>query len=529
MKARSGRNGGRLAGEASAGELPLTGHLPSDLAAVREMLGGSTDVVFREFVLGTKRPFRAALIYVEGLVDAEMIGENVLRALLRAGAREEKGEALTTANALTVIEDRILSLGAIQRRQTVDQVVESALLGDAVLLVAGSTEALALGTKGGDKRAVTQPDTEVVVRGSREGFVENLSVNTALLRRRIRNPELTMENLVLGRRTKTRVVLAYLKGVAAEELVGEVRNRLNRIASDCVLESGYVEQFIEDAPFSPFSTVGNSEKPDVVAAKLLEGRVAIFTDGTPIALTVPFLFVESFQTPEDYYSRPYYASLIRLSRHLSFWTTVLAPALYVALLSFHQELIPTPLLLNIAATKRATPFPSVAEALGMGAVFEILREAGVRMPRPVGQAVSIVGALVIGQSAVTAGLISPLMVIVVALTAIASFVAPPLLDASIILRFTLLVLAAILGAFGLVIGLLGALVHLTTLRSFGAPYLSPLAPLSPGEVLRDVFFRAPLWLLTRRPRVIGWKNPQRQAPGQMPAPPGGPSQGGSGA
>jgi len=260
---------------------------------------------------------------------------------------------------------------------------------------------------------VEEPDTEAVVRGPREGFTENLKTNTALLRRKIKNPNLRFELIKLGNQTNTNVCITYIKGICNEKFVTEARKRLKHIKTDSILESGYIEAFIEDAPYSPFATVANSEKPDVTAAKILEGRLAVLVDGTPIALTVPYLFMEGFQSSEDYYSRPYYVTLVRWIRFLAFFITVYLPSLYVAATTFHQELIPTPLLVTMIAAKEGTPFPAFVEALLMGLIFEILREAGVRMPRPIGQAVSIVGALVIGEASVSAGLIGAPMVIIV--------------------------------------------------------------------------------------------------------------------
>ena len=253
----------------------------------------------------------------------------------------------------------------------------------------------------------------------------------------------------------------------------------------------------------------------MVAAKILEGRAAIFVDGTPFVLTAPLLFIEGFQSAEDYYSRPFYAGIIRLLRYVAFIISVLAPAFYVSLNSFHQELIPTPLLLTMASAREGLPFPAVLEALIMGVIFEILREAGVRLPRPVGQAISIVGALVIGEAAVSAGLIGAPMVIVVSLTAIASFAIPAHLDIQSILRFLILLFASVLGIFGIAIAILLTMIHLCALRSFGVPYLSPLVPTSPGE-LKDVFIRAPLWAMDRRPRSLGGLQGRRQQSGLRP-------------
>jgi len=284
---------------------------------------------------------------------------------------------------------------------------------------------------------------------------------------------------------------------------------LEEINIDSILESGYIEQYIEDAPFSLFATVGNSEKPDVIAAKLLEGRAAIIVDGTPFVLTMPFLLLESFQSAEDYYSRPVYTTLIRLTRFFAFFVTVLAPAIYVAVTTFHQELIPTTLLLTMAAAREGIPFPAVAESLIMIAAFEILREAGVRLPRPVGQALSIVGALVMGEAAVSAGLIGAPMVIVIAITAVSGFIVPGQADSAAVLRILYLILGSSMGGFGITVGLLGTLVHLASIRSFGYPYLSPIAPLQ-AEDLKDTFVRAPLWFMLSRPRGMAEEDVKRR-------------------
>jgi spore germination protein KA len=320
--------------------------------------------------------------------------------------------------------------------------------------VDGVAEVLVLSTVGWEKRAIEEPPSEVVVRGPREGFTETLRTNTALLRRKIRNPNLTFEIMNIGKQTKTEVCIVYIRGIAYDSLVAELKRRLQRIKTDSILESGYIEEFIEDAPFSIFETVDYTERPDAIAGKVLEGRVAIIINGTPVVLTVPAIFLEFFQSPEDYYLRSYYSTLVRLVRYAAFAFSLLSPAIYVALVTFHQELLPTPLLISIAAAKEGVPFPAAFEAISMGLVFEILREAGIRQPRPIGQAVSIVGALVIGQAAVTAGFVSAPMVIVVALTAIASFVTPKLSDLTALLRILLTIMAGCLGAFGIMIGLL---------------------------------------------------------------------------
>jgi spore germination protein KA len=286
-----------------------------------------------------------------------------------------------------------------------------------------------------------------------------------------------------------------------------------------VLDSAYIEEFIEDSPYSPFPQVQNTERPDVVAANLLEGKIAIMVDGTPIVLIVPMTFWAAMQSAEDYYERFLIGTFIRWIRFVFFLIALLLPAIYVAISTFQPEMIPTNLLLSIAGAREASPFPALVEALMMEITFEVLREAGVRLPKQVGSATSIVGALVIGQASVQAGIVSAPMVIVVSITGIANFAIPRFnLAASIrLVRFPMIILAGTLGLFGIGIGLLGLLIHLSSLRSLGIPYLSPVSPLS-VRGLKDVLIRAPHWAMKLRPRLTGYQEPLRVPPGQKPGP-----------
>jgi len=500
------------------GGVKLTGNLKKDIEILKSQLGTSSDIIYHEFTMGTEGRPEAVLVMVDGLVEKTVINEFIIKPLMLESRTVPEKYGIFPNYNIEFIKNTLISVGGIQKISTFPEVITSVLAGDTVLLVNGLMEGLTISTRGWKSRGVSEPDTESVVRGPREGFTETLRTNTALIRRKIKSPDLTFENFTIGQKTKTDVTIAYIKNVVKPGLVEEIKKRLERINSDAILESGYIEQFIEDAPFSPFSTIGNSERPDVVAAKLLEGRAAIIIDGTPMVLTVPLLFIESFQSAEDYYSRPYYASIVRLLRFLSFFISLFGPGIYVGLVTFHQELVPTPLLITMAAARSGTPFPAFVEAILMGIAFEILREAGIRLPRPVGTAISIVGALVIGDAVVSAGLISASMVIVVAITAIASFVVPPQADVGGVARIGMVILGGTLGAFGIMIGFLGGLVHMCTLRSFGTPYLSPLAPIKLLD-LKDIFIRFPLWTMLIRPANMGRNNPQRQQLGMMPAPP----------
>ena len=498
--------------EASSGNPQLSKNIDVNLKSIQDLFAGTSDLITREFKLGSEQQVKAFVVMISGLVNEASVNENFMKPLMFIRKDFNKD------NAFTLIKESVLSVANLKESRTLEETIDSILSGDSVLFIEGSDIALIASIRGWEARGVDEPKTDAVVRGPREGFVESLGTNMALLRRKIKNPNFKFEPMKIGKQTKTDICVAYIKGIANEKIVQEVKTRLNRIETDSILESGYIEAFIEDPPFSIFPTVGNSEKPDIVSAKLLEGRVAILVDGTPFALTVPYLFIEAFQASEDYYSRPYYASLIRIFRWLAFFLSTFTPGLFVAITTFHQELLPPALLISIAAAQEGTPFPAMVEALLMQVIYEIMREAGVRLPRPIGPAISIVGALVIGEAAVNAGLVGAPMVVIVGLTAISSFVTPALADINALSRFILIFLGGFAGLYGIMLGFIGFITHQCALRSLGVPYMSPLAPTTFSD-LKDVFIRAPWWAMFTRPRVLGGNNPTRQKPSLMPKPP----------
>lgn len=333
-----------------------------------------------------------------------------------------------------------------------------------------------------------------------------------LIRKRIKNPNLKFKLRTFGVQTKTRAFICYIEGIANPKIVEELNKRLDSIEIDGVLDTGYIEELIKDSPYSLFNTIGHTERPDVVAGKLLEGRIALVLDGTPVALTLPHIFIEFFQASEDYYENFYFASFNRLLRIISFIMTITIPAAYVALITYHQELIPTNLLLSISAARQGVPFPSIVELLGLLIVFEILRETGTRMPNYIGEALSIVGALVLGQAAVEARFVSAPMVIVVALAGITGLMTPKLEGTVIILRIAFLLMAAILGLYGITFGISLVLIHLFSIRSFGIQYMSHTSILDYKE-LQDVTIRAPWWHMKFRPKSMAIYNFQRQRDG----------------
>ncbi|NMB36221.1 MAG: spore germination protein, partial [Firmicutes bacterium] len=344
--------------------------------------------------------------------------------------------------------------------------------------------------------------------------------NTSLIRRRIRSPNLWIESMEIGDLSKTEVAFAYIKGLAGEEMLGELRSRLKRIELDGILASGYIEEFISDNPCSLFPSILSTERVDRVVGSLLEGRVAIFVNGSSFALVLPADFGLFLQAPDDYFEPFPLGAFIRFLRYISFFIALFLPGIYVAVLTFHPELLPLPLLVRIQAAREGVPFPVVAETFFMEAVFEILREAGVRLPMIVGPAVSIVGALVLGDAVIRAGLVSPGTVIAVAFTAIASFTAPSFNFglAARILRFVMIILGAIFGLLGIQFGLLVLLIHLVSLRSFGYPYMAPFAPFIWGD-MKDALLNLFWWKHVYRPKLLGYREPKRQPSGQKPQPP----------
>ncbi len=461
----------------------------------------SGDVLFNEFATLSGTKF--LIVCIDGLINKETLRRDVINSLITKSKELQANSFLDSKILKSLIPANIVET------KKMSAVIDDILNGNAAMFIDGVDTALLIDSREWEKRSVAEPDTESVIRGPREGFIENIRTNTSLLRRKIKNPNLVFENINLGKQTKTNIAIAYLDGIVNQAVLSEVKRRINKIDTDSILETGYIEQFIEDSPFSPLATIANTQKPDMVAAKILEGRVAIFCDGTPHVLTVPHLFIETLQSSEDYYNRPYMASIWRILRVLALLVSVLVPGLYVALQTYHQEMIPTILLLRMAGSISDIPFPAGAEMLIMSIFYELLRESGIRLPRAVGSAISIVGALIVGESAVSAGLVSAPVVIVIAIAGVSGFIVPALSEAVVIYRFFFLIAGTLMGLYGIVCGIFIVVMQAVSLRSFGVPYTSSLSPSSQG-VLKDFIIRFPLWLMKKRPEDIVKDNDQRQ-------------------
>ena len=362
-----------------------------------------------------------------------------------------------------------------------------------------------LSSRGWPMRSIQEPVTETVLRGPRDGFNETLKTNITLIRRRIRDPKLKVKYMQVGTRSKTDIAVMYIEGIVNEKVLAEVERRLKKIDIEAVLESSYIEELIEDDNYSPFPQIENTERPDAAASALYEGRVVIGVDNTPSVLMAPAIFTVFMQSSEDYYERWLSACMIRLVRYIALPITILLPALYVAITSFHPNMLPTELALYVAASRAKVPFPAFFEATIMEIVIELIREGGMRITGPLGSTIGIVGGLVIGQASVEAGLISPLVVIIVSLTAISAFAIPSYNFSTCLrmLRFVFIFLAATMGLFGIAIGMCILIIHLCTLKSFGMPYMSPFSSFVENKNdLKDTVIRHKIKNMVHRPQYL---------------------------
>lgn len=456
---------------------------------------GDNSVVRRRIASVGTPALGCFIMYCDGMVNNQIINENIITPITRfASAAPQKA-------VLQTVVQTILQINEVKTTRDVSKMVRDMVYGDTLFLCEGCDEALILNTKGFPMRSISEPEGEQVLRGPREGFTEGMLTNISMLRRKLRTNSLKFEFMEIGECTKTTICVCFVDGVADKSVLAKMRKRLQKIKIDGILDSNYVQEFIRDAPYSPFKTVGGSERPDTVAAKLLEGRIAIIVDGSPVVLTAPYIFIEHFQSGEDYYVGIFYAAVARFVRVIGFIFSLTIVPLYISLLTYHREMLPAPLLLSITAARNGVPFPTVVEALGLLLAFEILRESGARTPSSIGTTLSIVGALVLGQAAVEARFVSAPMVIIVAFAGITGLMLPKLKNAIVVLRLALVVLSSALGLYGYAFGIIWMLCHLSQLKSFGVPSLRD-APLFSGTHQEDAYYRAPWSMMKRAGRFI---------------------------
>ncbi len=464
--------------------------LTENVEFFKREFGGSADLSIRYIRIAD---IDSALITIGGMVDKETLTHSVVTPVTQSeilgNTKKEKYE---------FIRDNIISASDQVQVSNFQDAFNMIMSGFAIFAMDGCDCMLAIGVQGFPFRSVAEPSTEVIQRGSREGFVEPLMINMTLIRRRLKSTKLKFEMSCVGKVSKTSVCICYMRDKVSEDILNKVRKCISSVDLETVVESGYLMPYLEgDNDFSLFSGVGMTERPDTVCGKISEGRIAIILDGTPNVLVVPYLFTEYFQHIDDYSRHPYFATFTRWLKYMAFFLSILLPGLYVAISTFSPEILPGPIFMKIALAVGRTPFSLMTETIMIHLIYEIMREAGLRIPRPLGHAVSIVGALVIGETAVSSGLIGAPTLMVVALTAISSYVIPNLYEPISILKFVFVIVGGIFGIWGIMIVFTSVLINLCAKNSYGVPFTSPISPFN-ILAMRDVLVRLSWNFLSRK-------------------------------
>lgn len=461
--------------------------LLDNIAEIQTIFSKTPDLVVKNIVIKqTKVP--ASLVYLSELTDHSTLNDHVLKPLIFHFDAEPQDSVPQ------------VSIGQMKEVNAWSQIKDGILQGKSVLFVDQSQVAIILDTGKWPERSIEDTPIESSIYGEHIGFTETGSKNIALIRKHIQNQNLKINETIVGERGKTKLSILYLEDVANSDLLKELENRISKIEVDCILNTGVLAEYIEDNPYSPFPQLLMTERTDLAASELLDGRMAIVVDGSPNVLIAPTTFFSFFKSVDDYSSRWMVASFLRLLRYVGFFMAIFLPATYIAVIAFHFEVIPLKLLMSIGVSRARVPFPPFIEALIMEIALEMLREAGIRLPAKIGQTVGIVGGIVIGQAAVQAGIVSNIMVIVVALTAVASFIIPNYEMGSSIrmIRFPMMIIASLFGFVGLSVGFMTLMAHLLELKSLGLSFTSPLSPLRFRD-WKDLFIRFPQWSITKRP------------------------------
>lgn len=477
--------------------IPLSKKIDENIKSLDTLFVTCSDVIKREFIIGGKNKVKIYLSYIDNMIDRVLLEQNIIDNLLY------KMDALPADQQYDYIKANGLQTLDIKELTTMDEITQSIMSGDVILLVDGYNKSLMISLKSFPSRGVPEVQSEVTIRGSKDSFTESIAVNKVLIRRRIRDTKLKMDPLTVGIRSRTSVTIVYISDIAHEDIVSEIKERIDQFVIDGIFDIGMLEHLTEHAWYSPFPQFQSTERPDKVASALLEGRVAILVDNSPMAMLFPVTLNSFFQASDDYYSRWEVVSFIRILRYLASIIAIGAPGLYIAITNYQPEMIPTSLALSFAAARRGVPFSIVLEVIILQVAFELLSEAGIRLPSPLGNTIGIVGGLIIGEAAVNANLVSSMVVIVVAFTAIASYTIPneTFSSAFRLIRYLVIILSALLGLFGFIIGMMLVFAHLASLESFGVPYLSPFVAVNHKKetTVGDSILKYPIFKQKKRP------------------------------
>ena len=462
-----------------------------NLDRVKQLFKDDDFLVVRRFTTDGLCPVKCAVLLIQSMTDDYIVSQFLMNGSI--------GEKITAGDdPIDAIYSQSLFGSNIKIVSDFDEAMDDLLAGSAILLCDGSAKAVSADSKGYESRGITEPENEKLIRGPKECFVEKLVTNVSLIKRRIINTDFKCKMTVLGRKTKTKVAVCYLEGVADKKIVDEVFSRLQKIDIDGIIASNYIEELIRDEKYSPFGTVGSTERPDVTVARILEGRVAIIVNGSPSVLTVPYLFVENFQSADDYYSNFLYSNIGRALRFVSFFLTLTIPALVVSFITFQKQMLPTIFTLSIISDREGVPFPAIVECLGLLLIFEMLRETALRMPSGISQTLSIVGGIVIGESAISAKIISATMVISIGITILTGLMLPRLRGAVIYYRLLFLICSTVIGLYGYLFAFCILIIDLSSLSSFGVKYTSSFFKVR-FQQLKDVLIRVPWAEMKERP------------------------------
>ncbi len=480
----------------------LSENIDENIKLLSEIFENDAAIRSREIVVNGCEKFRCVLYFVDGMINTDTITDAVVRPLLTSNTENLQN------NLVDYVRTQILYADEVSVCDNLEKMLTSVLYGDTLLIIDGNTSALLINTKGWRSRGVAEPEDERVLEGPREGFDEALMKNHTQLRRKLPTPDLCIEYVSLGRKTNTKIFICYIESIVNRRTLNIVKERIKKIDIDGVLDSNYISELITDNKFSLFRTIGKTQKPDVVAAKLLEGRVALMVDGTPMVLTAPYFYLENFQSDDDYYQNFLVSALGRVLRYICYYSAMYLPALFLAFAVYNPHLLPFSFLQSIILSRVDVPFSTFGECMILIIIFEVLKETGIRMQQSVGHALSIVGGLVVGQAAVEAGFISAPILIVTALSGISSLIVPKLKASVFYFKILFVILAGTLGLFGLFIGITLFHIHLYSLESFGIPYISAGIEFSYSS-LKDSILRINWANMIKRPSYLT-KNLMRQ-------------------
>ena len=490
---------------------PLFKSLEENLSHIRETLGNANDLLIREFQLKGAGNRKGAALGIDGIIDTNQAEAFVVKIMMiDLSIIQDDEESIKSHHIFqTLFESRISMMDA-KTAGTFEELYTNLINGHIIVLIDGVSQLMMFDCKGWQMRSISEPQTEVSIRGPKDAFVETIRVNTAQIRRRVKDPRLRFDAHVVGEISQTDVLVTYIDGIVNPEFVKTANERIENLKIDGIVDASQLMEYIEDHHLTIFPRLVESERPDKISAALMQGAVAILVDGSPFAILGPIHFATMFQSVDDYYSRPAIATFQRLIRYFSFLLVVLLPGIYIAISTFHQEMIPTVLLITIINQRSSNPFPTFIETLIILGLFEIIREASVRKPQAIGDSMTIVGSLIIGQTIVQAGLVSYMVIIIGAVTAIASFILSNsrLNNATRILSFIFMIIGAAFGLYGITIGFLFVILHLCSLTSFNQPFMAPLAPFNLHDQ-EDQFIRFPLSWMKYRPWIYRSANKTR--------------------